>query len=65
MAVNGCPVCLHKQRRIDELEEEVKRLRDKLRYQEREEEDGFFGSSTPSSKKPRGGCRGESHAWAR
>jgi len=52
MAVNGCPVCLDKQRRIDELEDEVKRLRDKLRYQERREEDGFFGSSTPSSKKP-------------
>lgn len=52
MAVNGCPVCLHKQRRIDELEEEVQRLRDKLRYRERREEDGYFGSSTPSSKKP-------------
>ena len=52
MAFNGCSVCLQKQRRIDELEEEVKRLRDKLRYQERKEKDGFFGSSTPSSKKP-------------
>ncbi len=52
MAVNGCPVCFHKQRRIDELEEEVERLRDKLRYQKRREEDGYFGSSTPSSKKP-------------
>jgi len=52
MAVNGCPVCLHKQRRIDELEDEVRSLRAKLRYQERREEDGFFGSSTPSSKKP-------------
>jgi transposase len=52
MAVNGCPVCLKKQRRIDELEEEVKRLRAKVRYQERKEKDGFFGSSTPSSKKP-------------
>src|SRR5208337_202820 len=52
MAVNDCPVCLVKQRRIDELEEEVKNLRAKVRYQERREEDGFFGSSTPSSKKP-------------
>lgn len=52
MAVNGCPVCLQKQRRIDELEEENKSLRAKLRYQERREEDGFFGSSTPSSKRP-------------
>ena len=52
MAVNGCPVCLHKQRRIDELEEEVKNLRAKLRYQERQGQEGFFGSSTPSSKLP-------------
>jgi transposase len=52
MAVNGCPVCLHKQRRIDELEEEVKNLRTKLRYQKRQGQEGFFGSSTPSSKRP-------------
>jgi hypothetical protein len=25
LVVNGCPVCLHKQRRIDELEEEIKK----------------------------------------
>lgn len=52
MAVNGCPVCLAKQRRIDELEEEVKRLQAKLRHEERKEQEGFFGSSTPSSKRP-------------
>lgn len=52
MAVNGCPVCLHKQLRIDELEEEVKNLRAKLRYRERQGEEGFFGSSTPSAKRP-------------
>jgi transposase len=52
MAVNGCPICLVKQRRIDELEEELKNLRAKVRYQERREQDGFFGSSTPSSKVP-------------
>jgi len=52
MAVNGCPVCLHKQRRIDELEEEVKNLRAKLRYRERQGKEGVFGSSTPSSKLP-------------
>jgi transposase len=52
MAVNGCPVCLHKQRRIDELEEELKRLEAKLRYQERQGQEGFFGSATPSSKQP-------------
>lgn len=27
MAVNGCPICLVKQRRIDELEEEVRVFR--------------------------------------
>jgi len=52
MGINGCPVCLEKQRRIDELEDEVKRLRAKIGRQVRKEQDGFFGSSTPSSKKP-------------
>lgn len=52
MAINGCSVCLVKQRRIDELEEEVKGLKAKLRYRERKEEEGFFSSSTPSSKMP-------------
>jgi len=35
MAVNGSPICFEKQRRFDELEEEVKGLQAKLRYQER------------------------------
>lgn len=52
MAVNDCPICLAKQRVIDKLEDENKRLREKLRLQERRAEDGAFGSSTPSSKKP-------------
>lgn len=52
MGINSCHLCLDKQRRIDDLEEEVKRLRQKLRTRRRKEEDGFFGSSTPSSKKP-------------
>jgi transposase len=52
MAINGCPVCLEKQRRIDELEEEIKRLQAKVRYQERKADEGFFGSSTPSSQIP-------------
>ena len=52
MSVNGCRVCLQKQRRIDDLEDELKRLKQKLRIQERKQKDGFFGSSTPSSKKP-------------
>ena len=52
MAVNGCPICLQKQRRIDELEDENMRLRKKLNVQQRKEEEGPFGSSTPSSKRP-------------
>lgn len=52
MAINGCPICLRKQRRIDELEEENQRLRERLRVQRRREAEGFFGSSTPSSRKP-------------
>jgi transposase len=52
MEINGCPHCLVKQRRIDDLEEEVKSLREKLRYQQRREREGVFGSSTPSSKRP-------------
>jgi hypothetical protein len=52
MAVNSCPVCLEKQRKIDELEDEVKRLRVVLGREQRKAQDGLFGSSTPSSKKP-------------
>lgn len=47
-----CPGCFKKQCRIDELEDEVIRLKQKLRYEERKAKDGYFGSSTPSSKKP-------------
>ena len=52
MALNNCPLCLDKQRRIDELEDEVKSLRAVLAREQRKMEDGFFGSSTPSSKRP-------------
>ena len=52
MGINTCSLCLEKQRRIDDLKDEVKRLKQKLRARERKDEDGFFGSSTPSSKKP-------------
>ena len=47
-----CPGCFEKQLRIDELQCEVVRLKQKLRYEERKTKDGYFGSSTPSSKKP-------------
>ena len=52
MVVNNCPLCINKQRRIDELEDEIKSLRVALGREQRKMEDGFFGSSTPSSKKP-------------
>jgi len=50
--VNNCEGCLEKQRKIDQLLEEVQRLKAKLRYQERKDKEGFFGSSTPSSQLP-------------
>jgi len=50
--INGCPECLKKQREIDSLKEENQRLKQKLRYQERKAQEGFFGSSTSSSKIP-------------
>ncbi|MFH1884925.1 MAG: IS66 family transposase zinc-finger binding domain-containing protein, partial [Planctomycetota bacterium] len=47
-----CKQCLAKQQKINELEEEITFLNSKLRYQERTAKEGFFGSSTPSSKVP-------------
>lgn len=52
MGVNFCPQCFQRQRRIDELEEEVRRLKQQLRYRERRAEEGPFGSSTPSARRP-------------
>ena len=49
---NYCPGCFEKQRKIDELTEEVHSLKGKLRYFERKEQEGYLGSSTPSSKVP-------------
>jgi len=43
---------LKKQQEIDRLREENARLKDRLHYQERTAKEGFFGSSTPSSKVP-------------
>jgi len=50
--INSCPECLKKQRQIDALKEENQRLKQKLHYQDRKTQEGFFGSSTPSSKIP-------------
>ncbi len=52
MAINDCPLCLEKQREIDDLREENMSLRAALRREQRKMEDGEFGSSTPSSKIP-------------
>ena len=45
-----CPDCLRKQQEIDRLKEENTRLKDRLRYQERNAKEAPFGSSTPSAK---------------
>jgi transposase len=47
-----CEGCFEKQREIDTLKYEIERLKDKLAYQERTAREGYFGSSTPSSKIP-------------
>jgi hypothetical protein len=52
MTWSFCRACLEKQRQIDDLKEEIVRLKGKLRHQERTAQEGFFGSSTPSSKVP-------------
>ena len=52
MMYRYCPDCLEKQREINDLREQIVRLKDKLRYQERTAKEGLFGSSTPSSKVP-------------
>ena len=52
MAINDCPLCLEKQREIDDLREENMSLRAALRRERRKMEDGAFGASTPSSKIP-------------
>lgn len=47
-----CAECVNKEVEIYRLREEIKQLKSKLRCQERKINEGFFGSSTPSSKKP-------------
>ena len=52
MSVNACLQCLEKQREIDRLREENTRLKQQLRYRQRQAEHGPFGSSTPSAQLP-------------
>lgn len=52
MSWRYCQECLEKQREIDRLKEENLSLKAKLRYQDEKAGQGFFGSSTPSSKVP-------------
>lgn len=52
MTWSFCDECFKKQQRIDQLGEEITRLRQKLRYQERRANEGYFGSSTPSARIP-------------
>lgn len=47
-----CEGCFEKQQQIDRLTQENERLKQALRYRQRQEKEGFFGSSTPSSKVP-------------
>ena len=50
--INTCQQCLEKQREIDRRTEENQRLRAKLAHQKRKDQEGFFGSSTPSAHIP-------------
>jgi len=47
-----CPECLDKQQKVDRLQTENQSLKDKLKYRKKKSQEGYFGSSTPSSKKP-------------
>lgn len=50
--MNACSGCYNKQRKIDELRDKVQQLEQRLGYRKRKEKEGYFGSSTPSSKVP-------------
>jgi len=47
-----CEGCLEKQIKIEQLQDENRLLKVKLRYHERKQQEGYFGISTPSSKAP-------------
>ncbi len=46
-----CEECFQKQLQIDRLKEENSQLKNQLRYRAKKDNQEFFGSSTPSSKK--------------
>ena len=52
LCVGICNACLAKQLEIDRLQEQVVCLKAQLRYRTKQQQEGFFGSSTPSAKKP-------------
>ncbi len=47
-----CEDCFNKQKEIDNLKDEILRLKQKLCYRDRKDKEGFFGSSTSSAKIP-------------
>ena len=47
-----CSECIKKQEEIYRLRDEVQRLKAQIHRQERKITEGYFGSSTPSSKRP-------------
>ena len=47
-----CSQCVKLQEEVKRLRERVHSLEAQLRYQQRKIDEGYFGSSTPSSKKP-------------
>lgn len=47
-----CQNCFEKQLLIDKLQDENQRLKQRIKILEKRNKDGYFGSSTPSSKKP-------------
>jgi len=47
-----CPECVKKQEEIYRLREQVKQLQAKLRRQQQQRSEGYFGCSTPSAQQP-------------
>jgi len=47
-----CPECVNKQEEIYRLRAENQRLKAKLRRQQQQLSQGYFGASTPSSQQP-------------